>query len=201
MSGYQILMEISKTLIVKNRKQWRRWLQKNHLSSREIWLVYYNKQSGKPRIPYNDAVEEALCYGWIDSTAKKIDKDSMAQRFTPRRKNSALSELNKERVRRLIKSGMMTEFGLESIKNHLKKPTEKSSRLPELRKYKLPGGIVEVLKENPAVWKNFKKFPEYYRHIRIAFIEGARKRPEVFRKRLQYFLKMTSKNKKFGMVQ
>lgn len=201
MPANQVPMEIGKTLYVKTRNQWRRWLQKNHSSEPEIWLVYYNKQSGKPRIPYNDAVEEALCYGWIDSTAKKIDKDSTAQRFSPRRKNSALSELNKERVRRLIKSGMMTEFGLESIKHHLKKPSKKSSRAPELRGYKLPADIVESVKANKAAWKNFKKFPEYYRNIRIAFIEGARKRPEVFRKRLEYFLKMTSKNKRFGMVQ
>src|SRR5437867_3892694 len=103
----------------KTRKQWRSWLARNHRSASEIWLIYYKKDSGKPRIPYNAAVEEALCYGWIDSTVKRIDNERIAQRFSPRRKNSGLSEMNKERVRRLIKAKKMTRFGLESIRQHL----------------------------------------------------------------------------------
>src|SRR5512140_517828 len=101
-------MKITQTLYVINRKQWRAWLAKNHRSAAEIWLVYYRKASGQPRIPYNDAVEEALCYGWIDSQYQAIDQASFAQRFSPRRKNSPLSPMNKERVRRLIKAKKMT---------------------------------------------------------------------------------------------
>jgi uncharacterized protein YdeI (YjbR/CyaY-like superfamily) len=97
-------MKIGTTLYVTHRRQWRSWLAKNHASAREIWLIYFKKESGKSRIPYNDAVEEALCYGWIDSITKPIDEKRWAQRFSPRRKNSALSETNKERVRRLIKA-------------------------------------------------------------------------------------------------
>ena len=92
---------------------------KNHSKESEIWLIYYRKSSGKPRISYNDAVEEALCFGWIDSTAKPVDDVSWAQRFTPRRKNSKLSELNKERVRQMIKAKKMTKFGLEKIKHEM----------------------------------------------------------------------------------
>src|ERR1039458_1395740 len=105
-------MEVGKTLYVTNRKQWRSWLLKHHKTASDIWLVYYKKESGKRRIPYNDAVEEALCYGWIDSRTKPRDKESWVQRFTPRRKKSPLSEMNKERVRRLIKAGKMTRSGL-----------------------------------------------------------------------------------------
>src|SRR6266516_35022 len=110
-------MEIGTTLYVKDRRQWRSWLARHHRTAPEIWLIYYKKHSGKPRIPYGDAVEEALCYGWIDSITKPVDEDRWAQRFSPRRPTSRLSAMNRERVRRLIASGRMTRFGLESIKH------------------------------------------------------------------------------------
>jgi uncharacterized protein YdeI (YjbR/CyaY-like superfamily) len=194
-------MKISTTLYVTNRKQWRAWLVKNHRSASEIWLVYYRKASGQPRIPYNDAVEEALCYGWIDSILKPIDQNCYAQRFSPRQKNSALSEMNKERGRRLIKAKKMTRFGLESIRQHLDKSPAKSSHAQQLKDFKLPDDILEALKADPIVWRNFKKFPKSYQHIRVGWIDGARKRPIEFQKRLRYFIKMTAHNKKFGMVQ
>jgi uncharacterized protein YdeI (YjbR/CyaY-like superfamily) len=83
-------MEITRTLYVTKRDDWRKWLKQNYLKEREIWLIYYKKSSGKPRISYDDAVEEALCFGWIDSTAKSIDNEKFAQRFSPRRSNSIL---------------------------------------------------------------------------------------------------------------
>src|SRR3954463_8628219 len=100
-------MDVGKTLYVKTRAEWRRWLAKHHAPAPEIWLIYYKKSSGKPRIPYNDAVDEALCYGWIDSLTKPIDDKRWAQRFTPRRKTSTLSDMNRERVRRLIAARRM----------------------------------------------------------------------------------------------
>ncbi len=193
-------MEIGKTLYVRNRKQWRAWLAKNHRSAPEIWLVYYRKHSGKPRIPYNDAVEEALCFGWIDSTLKPIDANKFAQRFSPRRKNSALSEMNKERVRRLIKAKRMTHYGLESIKHHLGTSLN-PSQSRQLKPFKLPKDILQAIKRDPIGWQNFKEFPESYKRIRVGWIDGARDRPEIFKQRLQYFLRMTAKNKRFGMVQ
>ena len=194
-------MEVGKTLYVPNRKDWRAWLAKNHRSAEEIWLIYYKKQSGKPRIPYNDAVEEALCYGWIDSTLKPIDEQCFAQRFSPRRKKSKLSEMNKERVRRLIKAKKMTRLGLESIRHHMENNLKKSAGSPSLIKFALPQDILETLKSDPTVWKHFMKFPMSYKRIRIGWIDAARHRPEIFNQRLKYFLKMTIKNKRFGMVQ
>lgn len=94
-------MEIGKTLYVINRKKWREWLRKNHKNEKDIWLIFFKKESGKPRLPYNDAVEEALCYGWIDSIVKKNDGEKFAQRFSPRKKNSFLSDMNKERICKL----------------------------------------------------------------------------------------------------
>ncbi|MEY2485097.1 MAG: hypothetical protein QOH39_745 [Verrucomicrobiota bacterium] len=97
-------MKLGKTLYVTNRKARRAWLAKHHARKKEIWLIYYKKHTGQRRIPYDDAVEEALCYGWIDSTLKRLDEDRTAQRFSPRRPKSFLSETNKERARRLIKA-------------------------------------------------------------------------------------------------
>src|SRR6266571_892670 len=104
-------MKLGKTFYAKNRREWRAWLAKHHRLAPEIWLIYYKKESGRPRIPYNDAVEEALCYGWIDSILKPIDARRYAQRFSPRRPTSRLSEMNRERVRRLIAAGRMTASG------------------------------------------------------------------------------------------
>jgi uncharacterized protein YdeI (YjbR/CyaY-like superfamily) len=110
-------MKVGKTLYVKTRKAWGAWLARHHKSAGEIWLVYYTKHSGKPRIPYNDAVEEALCFGWIDSITKPVDRRRWAQRFSPRRSTSRLSDMNRERVRRLIAARRMTQAGLERIKH------------------------------------------------------------------------------------
>lgn len=187
-------MEITETLYAKNRTEWRKWLKENFKTKKEIWLIYYSKQSGKPRVPYNDAVEEALCLGWIDSTLKKIDEESFAQRFTPRRKGSQLSELNKERIRRLIKKKKMTKAGLEAINHLFDNPTGNE-------KLKISPDILKELKKKKSTWKYFQKFPLTYKRIRIGWIEGARKRPEIFAQRLRYFLKMTEKNKKYGMLQ
>jgi uncharacterized protein YdeI (YjbR/CyaY-like superfamily) len=187
-------MELGKTLYVTNKKQWRSWLAKNYEKEKEIWLVYYRKSSGEKRIPYNDAVEEALCYGWIDSTMKRIDDKSFAQRFTPRRSNSVLSQTNKERIYRLIEKKKMTVKGLNAVKHAFDESSKNS-------KCVIKSDILKLLKKEKTTWKNFQNFPDSYKRIRIGWIEGARTRPGLFKKRLDYFLKMTTKNKKYGMVQ
>jgi uncharacterized protein YdeI (YjbR/CyaY-like superfamily) len=194
-------MEITKTLYVQDRIQWRLWLKKNHRTEKEIWLVKFKKHSKKASIPYNDAVEEALCFGWIDSTVKILDNESNVQRYSPRRYNSALSEMNKERIRRLIKKRKMTISGLESIKHHLKDTSKIYSHTIELKEFKMPDDILKELKSDAGIWKNFQNYPLHYKFIRVGYIEGARNRPVEFNKRLKYFLKMTAKNKKFGMIQ
>jgi len=114
-------MQIGKTLYVWERSDWRKWLSANYNKEKEIWLIFYKKASGKPRISYDDSVEEALCFGWIDSTVKSIDSESFAQRFTPRNPKSSISETNKERVRRLIQQKKMTKAGLDAIAHALNK--------------------------------------------------------------------------------
>ena len=182
-------MEIGRTLYVANRKQWRVWLAKNHVAKKEIWLVYPRAHTGKVRIPYNDAVEEALCFGWIDGVIKKLDANRTVQRWSPRRSSkSFLSETNKERARRMIRAGLMTPAGLEKIQIRM---NEKFVPAPD---------ILDALRHHPQTWKNFQKFPEWYRRIRVGWIDAARHRPEIFQQRLRYLLKMTAQNKRFGMI-
>src|SRR5512141_1469079 len=104
-----------KTLYVTDRKKWRAWLRKNHKTAKEAWLVYYKKGSGKPRIAYNDAVEEALCFGWIDSTVRSLDDERFAQRVSPRKPGSPYSPANQERLRRLIGNGRVEKSVLARL--------------------------------------------------------------------------------------
>jgi uncharacterized protein YdeI (YjbR/CyaY-like superfamily) len=108
-------MDVGETLDVRARAAWRSWLHRNHARKKEIWLVYHAKAGGKRSIAYNDAVDEALCFGWIDSTVKKLGPQSRAQRFTPRRKGSPVSEMNKARARRLVRERRMTAVGLAAL--------------------------------------------------------------------------------------
>lgn len=179
-------MDITKTLYVSDREAWREWLKEHARTEKEIWLVYYRKESGRPRIPYNDAVEEALCFGWIDSTVKPLDEQRFAQRFSPRRPRSEYSQANKERLRRLVEQGKVMDDVLASLGNILDE------------EFVIPPDILEVLQANEAAWENFQRYPGPYQRIRIAFIDGARHRPEEFKKRLKHFIEMTEKDKQFG---
>ena len=184
-------MEIGATLLVTTREEWRAWLAANHAAAPEIWLLFYTKASGKPHIAYNDAVDEALCFGWIDSLVKKHGPDSRAQRFTPRRPKSRLSPMNKERVRRLAAAGRMTPAGMAAAGDFLDEP------------FIVPADILAALQTDAETWRNFEAFPDSYQRIRVGWIDGSRSRqhPEVFQQRLGYFLRMTKQNKRFGMVQ
>jgi len=180
------------TLYVRDRNQWRAWLEKNHDKAPEVWLVKYNKASGKPCVSYNDAVEEALCFGWIDSTVRKNDKESTIQRFSPRNPKSNWSELNKERVRRLIANKQMTPAGLKLL--------EEVDL--EVHPIKLSDEIRSALQKDPEIWENFEKFDDLYKRIRIAYIEEAKKqkRFEEFDRRLNSFIRATKKNRKIGTI-
>src|SRR5438093_1103100 len=114
-------MEIGETLEVRTRAAWRAWLARNHARKKEIWLVYYAKASGKRTITYNDSVDEAISFGWIDSIQKTLSPESRAQRFTPRRKGSPVSEMNKARARRLVREGRMTAAGRAALGSALRR--------------------------------------------------------------------------------
>jgi uncharacterized protein YdeI (YjbR/CyaY-like superfamily) len=179
-------VNIGKTIYFADREAWRAWLAEHYDKEKEIWLVYPKKASGKPRILYNDAVEEALCFGWIDSTTKRIDDASYAQRFSPRNPKSPYSEANKQRLRVLVKQGKVIPSVKAAIEGILDE------------EFVVPTDILEALKANSEAWDNFQMFSLEYGRIRIAFIESARNRPDEFKKRLNHFVIMTGKNKQFG---
>jgi uncharacterized protein YdeI (YjbR/CyaY-like superfamily) len=104
-------MEVTETVVLTTRKAWRAWLKKHHAAKKEIWFTFFKKASGKPSVPYAEAVEEALCFGWIDTTVKTLDAECYVQRFTPRKNGSNWSGPNLERVRRLVANGQMTPAG------------------------------------------------------------------------------------------
>jgi uncharacterized protein YdeI (YjbR/CyaY-like superfamily) len=182
----KISFDKKKLFYAGNRKAWRDWLKRHYQSKKEIWLVYYKQHTGKPRVSYNEAVEEALCFGWIDSTVRRIDEDRYAQRFSVRNPKTPYSQANKERLAALIAKGKVA-------KEVLATPGK-----PAPKRFRVPPDILEAIKSYPAAWKNYRKFSPSYKRIRIAFIDGARDRPAEFKKRLRYFLRMTAKNRQFG---
>jgi uncharacterized protein YdeI (YjbR/CyaY-like superfamily) len=185
-----------KTLYVTNRDEWRAWLAKHHASETEIWLIYYKKQSGQPRIPYNDAVEEALCFGWIDSLVKRIDDEQFAQKFTPRRDCTRWSALNKRRVRKLIKEGRMTKVGLAKI--DLSVLAEKPEPKPKNSELRLPRFVKQALVANSKAWKYFQSLAPSYRRNFIGWIMHAKKE-ETRQRRLREVVSLLEQNKKLGL--
>lgn len=179
-------MEVGKTLYVHEREKWREWLQQNFDKESEIWLMYPKKASGKPRIVYNDAVEDALCFGWIDSIIKTLDSEHTMQRFSPRRKGSNWSQQNKERVRWLLDHELVHPSLVEEYKEVVKD------------KFVIPVDIEAMIKKNKKAWENYQKFSESYKRIRLAYIDDARVLPEEFEKRLANFLKKTEEKKLIG---
>ncbi|TMC70403.1 MAG: hypothetical protein E6J13_09250 [Chloroflexi bacterium] len=174
-------MKVGETLDVSTRAPWRAWLKRNHGRKTEIWLVLHAKASGRSSLAYNDAVDEALCFGWIDSIVKKVGTHSRAQRFTPRRKGS--------RARRLVRERRMTPAGRAALGSSLRR-----------EKLVVAADVQRALRAEPGTWSRFERLPTAYRRIRLGFIEGARGRPAIFAARLRYFVRMTAQGKRYGMV-
>ncbi len=191
-------MKAMETLYVTSRDDWRAWLGENHKIRKEIWLIYYKKHTGKPRIPYDDAVEEALCYGWIDSLVRRIDDEKYAQKFTPRKKKSNWSELNKKRAEKMINKSRMTKAGLDIFKDAL--PNNKKDVKPKSPKngFAIPPDLKKALKTDSKVWRNFSGFPPSYQKQCVGWITSAKKE-ETRARRLAEIIKLTSQKKKIGM--
>jgi len=156
-----------KTLYVKDRKQWRSWLTKNGTRVKEVWLIYPKKHSGKVRIPYDQAVEEALCFGWIDGQTGKLDADRYVQRFTPRRPTSRWSPINIGRARKLIAAGKMTAAGVQAFR-----PERKTEAHPT----EFPTILQETFQQSAKAWKNFQGFPPFYRRMTTAWVSRRRRK-------------------------
>ena len=181
------------------REQWREWLRKNGDSIPGIWLVYYKKHTGKPSIPYNDAVEEALCYGWIDSTVRRLDEERYMQQFTPRNLKSNWSVSNVRRVEKLIKLRKMTKKGLDLYlyakeNNMLPDPDAKPDRnIPELPDY-----LKTALASDAEAKKGFDGITDSRKRYYLLWIMDA-KREETRRRRIDEALSLFREGKELGM--
>lgn len=174
-------------LKAKNREELRLWLENNYEIQKECWvIVKRNKPQNDDTFWYIDAVEEALCFGWIDSTVKKLDNGITIQRLSPRKKGSIWSELNKERCRRMEKLGKMIQAG----KKVLPDMSEKG--------FNIDIDILEALKKDEIVWATFHKFPSLYQRVRIDTIQIKKKNPQLFQKRLEKLIENTKKGIMYG---
>ena len=161
-------------LHMASRGNWRSWLEKNHDTKKGAWLIFYKKHTGKPNVTYDEAVEEALCFGWIDSIVKTIDTEKFARKFTPRKPNSKWSESNKKRAEKMITQGRMTKAGLELINQAKQRGQWSQNSLPQ-REISVPKYIEHALGSNEKALINFIKLAPSYRRGYIGWVDSAKK--------------------------
>ena len=180
-------MEVRNLLDAQNRDELRKWLQEHYSTETECWVIV---KRGRPKDDdtfwYIDAVEEAMCFGWIDSTTKKLNSGETAQKLAPRRKGSVWSELNKERCRRMEKMGRMTDAGRAALPDM------------SLSNFKIDEEILKELQADTKVWENFLKSPPLYQRVRIDTIQIKKKQPELFQSRLQKLIENTRQGIMYG---
>ncbi|MEM9832784.1 MAG: YdeI/OmpD-associated family protein [Bacteroidota bacterium] len=177
----------------ETRQQWRAWLVENHTNSDGVWLVYYKKNTNKPTVTYDEAVEEALCFGWIDSIPNKLDDKRFKQLFSPRNLKSPWSKLNKERVALLLENGSMTEAGLAKIE--AAKENGYWTIYDPVEALKIPNDLQEALSANPSAESYFAAFAPTYKKGILWWIISA-KRPETRQKRINKTVAMAKQNLK-----
>jgi uncharacterized protein YdeI (YjbR/CyaY-like superfamily) len=187
-----------KTVEVKDRAEWRAWLAANHDKEAEVWLVYYKKETGKASVAYGASVEEALCYGWVDSIIKSLDDTKYARKFTPRNEDSKWSPSNIKRVEKMMREGLMTEHVLRLVEaakrtGHWDAPTRK----PTLT-FEMPAAFTEALKDNAKAKETFDNLAPTYRKQYLAWI-GTAKRAETKEKRIKESIRLLEKGEKLGL--
>ena len=185
-------------LSFESRDEWREWLIRNHETCDELWLVYYKKHTKKPSVSYNDAVEEALCFGWIDSIIKSIDNEQYKQKYTPRRKNSVWSKVNKARIEKMIKEGKMTIYGLKKVEE-AKKNGQWDKAYGSREKPEMPLEFKQALEMDITAFSNFSNFSNSNQTTYLSWYLSA-KRPETKEKRLKQIIQWARENKKPGMM-
>jgi uncharacterized protein YdeI (YjbR/CyaY-like superfamily) len=185
------------------RKDWRQWLLKNHSKFNEIWLIYFKNKSSVKSITYEDSVDEALCFGWIDSIIKKIDDTKYARKFTPRTNPKKWSDLNIKRVRKLMAEGLMNKAGLDKIDKEVLRKINKTgfsdlSGQKKQAKLEVQKFIINFFEENEPALKNFNKLAATYKRHYVLWITSAKK-DDTIRKRLIESVILLKENKKLGL--
>jgi uncharacterized protein YdeI (YjbR/CyaY-like superfamily) len=193
-------LKMTEGLYVSNRDAWRAWLTENHDAKKEVWLIYYRKHTGKPSISYEDSVEEALCFGWVDSIIKKLEDEKFARKFTPRKSRSRWSEANRKRVEKMIREKKMTEAGLIRIKEAKATGEWFNSNAGARHRKELvvPSYLQYALAANKKALDNFNKLAESYKRNFVLWIDNA-KMKETRKKRITEAMRLLEQNQKLGM--
>jgi uncharacterized protein YdeI (YjbR/CyaY-like superfamily) len=186
-----------KQLYVTNRDQWRDWLSQRHDGEVGVWLVFYKKATSRPTIQYEAAVEEALCFGWIDSIIKRVDGEKYVRKFTPRKDKSNWSALNRKRAAKMIKAGKMTDVGLAKIKVAKKTGLWDQDGRP-VTSLGISPEFADALAGNKRANECFEELAASYRKHYIGWIAVAR-RPETKKRRINESIALLEKGKKLGM--
>jgi uncharacterized protein YdeI (YjbR/CyaY-like superfamily) len=179
------------TVEIGSRRRWRQWLGKHHASSAGVWLVFYKKYTGTKAVTYEEAVQEALCFGWIDSLVKRLDEGRYAIKITPRKPTSRWSELNRKRWAHLKAVGLLAPAGLATA------PTD-NRYAPRPVVPVLPAYIARALKARPKAWAFFQTLAPSYRRHYVAWIHTA-KRQETREKRLRESIALLEAGKRLGL--
>jgi len=177
------------TIEACDRRAWRAWLAKHHSKEAGVWLLFRKGDAGKKGLAYEDAVEEAICFGWVDSLVKRIDDDHYARKFTPRKPDGPWSTINRRRYESLKARGLLTRAG------RARPPTDKSGDLPDISPDELPTYIENALRRKPAAWSFFRQLAPSYRKTYIYWIDSA-KRDQTKKKRLERALEMLAAGRK-----
>ena len=168
-------MELTNQLNVKNRAEWRDWLQSHFESETGNWLIFYKKHTGKPSLPYDDAVEEAICFGWINSIIKRVDDQKYAQKFTPRKAGSNWSHANIQRAQKMIKQNKMTPAGFAFFEQLKKNSNKIVAQKVTAKELVIPADLTEALSQNKTAQQNFNNFAFSYKRNYVGWINSAKK--------------------------
>jgi uncharacterized protein YdeI (YjbR/CyaY-like superfamily) len=182
------MAEAEKQIHFTSRDDWRSWLEENHATEKEIWLIHYKKHTGKPTISYEEAVEEALCFGWIDGVLRRLDDDRYILRYSPRKNKSIWAESNKERAERMIKQGRMTEAGLAKIRE-----AKKNGEWYKVISTKIPPDLKEALAGNSKALKNFESLAPSRQKQLVWWVTSA-KRDETRQRRIKETVSIAEQN-------
>ena len=187
-------MSIENALFFNNRNEWRTWLEKNHTTTKGVWLIHYKKRSGKATLNHIEAVEEALCFGWIDSTLKRIDEERFILKYSPRKSKSVWSKINKEKSEVMITSGKMTKAGLEKIQEAKRQGSWDNAYTNKVKE-RLPSDLKHVLMTDEEAWEHFQQFANSYRNMYCGWVKAA-KTKETRKRRITEVVNRSRQNKK-----
>jgi uncharacterized protein YdeI (YjbR/CyaY-like superfamily) len=186
-------MQITNPKHFKNRNKFRKWLEKNHSKQTELWILFYKVHTNIKCVRYAEAVEEALCFGWIDGIVKRIDDEKHARRFSPRKPKSIWSKINKDRAKRMIEQNKMTDAGLAKINEAKKSGWWQNAYTSSRGDHEMSDEMRTVLISDKEAWTNFQNFGKSYQNTYIFWVNYA-KREETKQKRMQIVLERAKKN-------